>query len=290
MSDQIGVAHVQQFKSNVIMLSQQKGTRLRNAVRTEPDFLTGKSGYFERIGATNMQRRTTRHGDTPLISTPHSRVRVTMDDFEWADLIDQQDRVRMLIDPESPYTQNAVMAAGREMDDIIIGALGGNIVTMDEDDSATSAALPSGQKIAHNSTGFVKVKLIEARKKLLAAEAADPGDTLYCAINAACIEDLLNQTEVTSSDYNSVKALVEGQVDTWLGFKFIHTERLQTDGTNRLIYCWHPNGVGLAVGEDVVTRISERDDKGYSTQVYLRMTMGATRIEDEKVVEIAVVE
>ena len=42
--------------------------------------------------------------------------------------------------------------------------------------------------------------------------------------------------------------------------------------------------------EDIQTKISERADKNYSTQVYLCMTIGATRVEDEKVLEIACTE
>ena len=38
--------------------------------------------------------------------------------------------------------------------------------------------------------------------------------------------------------------------------------------------------------KDVTARISERDDKSYSTQVYYCMSVGATRMEEEKVVQI----
>ena len=116
MSTEITTAFVQQYKDNFILLSQQKGSRLRPWVRDDPDFLKGKAGYFDRIGSTAMQKRTSRHQDTPLISTPHSRRRITMDDFVWADLIDNADRVKLLADPEGPYTTNAVWAAGREFD------------------------------------------------------------------------------------------------------------------------------------------------------------------------------
>ena len=81
------------------MLSQQKGSLLRGVVDVK--VLYGKHAYFERIGAVSAQKRTSRHADTPQIDTPHSRRRVSMVDYEWADLIDSQDRVRTLIDPTS---------------------------------------------------------------------------------------------------------------------------------------------------------------------------------------------
>ena len=85
MSVQITTAFVEQYKSNVFHLAQQKGSRLRDAVRTET--VTGKSHFFERIGAVAAQLRTSRHSDTPRMDTPHSRRKVTMDDYDWADLI-----------------------------------------------------------------------------------------------------------------------------------------------------------------------------------------------------------
>jgi len=94
--------------------------------------------------------------------------------------------------------------------------------------------------------------------------------------------------KITSADYNSVKALVAGQVDTFMGFKFIRTERIAQDGSgDNLALAFTQSAIGLALGRDIQTRISERDDKNYATQVFLSMTIGATRVEDEKVVEIA---
>ena len=90
MSVQITTAFVEQYKSNVFHLAQQKGSRLRDAVRTET--VTGKAHFFERIGATSAQKRTSRHGDTPRMDTPHSRRKVSLDDYDWADLIDQEDK------------------------------------------------------------------------------------------------------------------------------------------------------------------------------------------------------
>ena len=101
MSTQITTAFVEQYKSNVFHLAQQKGSRLRDCVRTET--VTGKAHFFERIGSTAAQKRTSRHSDTPRMDTPHSRRKVTMDDYDWADLIDNEDKVRMLISPQSEY-------------------------------------------------------------------------------------------------------------------------------------------------------------------------------------------
>ena len=278
MSSQITTAMVEQYKSNVLMLAQQKGSKLRGTVRSE--MVTGKNAYFERIGAVDMVDATSRHDDTPQIDTPHSRRRVSLTTSRFADLIDNADKVRTLIDPTSPYAMNAAWAAGRKMDAVIVAALAGNAYAGVA--GATTVALPSAQKVAAASAGLTIAKLRSAREILLGADVdLDMGAT--CIINPAGLTDLLSATEITSSDYNTVKALVQGQVDTFLGFKFV----VSTQVTALKAYCYAKNAAVLAVGSEPVVRISERADKNYSTQVFVEMDIGATRVEDEGVVEIS---
>ena len=209
---------------------------------------------------------------------------VSLTTYEWADLIDDADKVRMLIDPTSSYARAAAAAIGRAMDDTIISALGGTAKTGKE--GTTSTTFPSGQKIAHASGGLTIAKLVSA-KKLLDAQSVDPSIKRYIVVSPEQIEDLLNSTTGTSSDFNTVKALVQGDINTFVGFEFIVSNRLSDDGTSRLCYAWAQDGVKLAVGKDVMARIDERSDKSYSTQVYYCATFGATRMEEDKVVEIA---
>ncbi len=278
MSTQITTAMVEQYKSNVLMLAQQKGSKLRGTVRSE--MVTGKNAYFERIGAVDMVDATSRHDDTPQIDTPHSRRRVSLTTSRFADLIDNADKVRTLIDPTSPYAMNAAWAAGRKMDAVVVAALAGNAYAGVA--GATTVALPSAQKVAAASAGLTIAKLRSAREILLGADVdLDMGAT--CIINPAGLTDLLSATEITSSDYNTVKALVQGQVDTFLGFKFV----VSTQVTALKAYCYAKNAAVLAVGSEPVVRISERADKNYSTQVFVEMDIGATRVEDEGVVEIS---
>ena len=176
-------------------------------------------------------------------------------------------------------------AMGRAMDDSIIAAATGT--SYGGVSGGTSVALPSTQKIVHGSAGLTLAKLIEAKEKLDANDV-DPDEARYMIVTSKQMSNLLNLEKVTSSDYASIKALVQGQIDTYLGFKFLRTERLGLDSnSDRQVLAFCQSGIGLAVGSDVSTRISERADKNYATQVFLSMTIGATRVEDEKVVEIA---
>ena len=114
----------------------------------------------------------------------------------------------------------------------------------------------------------------------------DPSIPRYIAVGPDQIEALLGSTTVTSSDFNTVKALVQGEIDTFMGFRFIVSNRLSKTGDIRSCFAWAEDGLALAVGKDIMARIDERSDKGYATQVYYCMSIGATRMEEEKVVQI----
>ena len=287
MSTEVNKAFAQKFRDTFIHLVQQKGSRLRDFVRVNTD-VVGKYDHFDRIGSTSAQKITSRHSDTPLISTPHSRRRVSMDDYNWADLIDKADKVRMLADPSSDYMKAGVWAMGRQMDDIIIAAMSGNAVSIDEDDASSNVALPAAQKIAVSGTTDMNLTKLRQAKKILDASDVDPDLPRHIVMKSNQFFDLLNDEQITSADYNTVRALVAGEIDTYMGFKFHRSERLATDGSgDTLCLAWIPDGIGLSMGMDVKTEISERSDKNYSTQVYAQMCLGAVRIEDEKVVEIA---
>lgn len=283
MSLQITTAFVEQYRANVMMLAQQKGSRLRNAVRVEP--IIGKNAFFDRLGAVTAQVRTSRHADTPQIDTPHSRRRLSLADYDWADLIDDLDKVRMLNDPTSDYALAGAWAMGRVMDDVIITALNGTASTGVA--GAGSQSLGSDQQIGVSSSGLTISKLLQTKEKFDAADV-DNDTPRWIAVSARQIRDLLNTTEVKSADFNTVKALAQGELNAFMGFTFIQTERLAVDGSSdRLVLAWLQDGLILGMGKEPIARISERDDKNYSVQVYYSQALGAVRMEEVKVVEIA---
>lgn len=286
MSFEITTAFVNQFGANIDLLSQQKDSRFMNKVRMESQ--TGETDFYEQVGATAAIERTSRHSDTPRVDTPHARRAVTMATFEWADLIDQADRVRMLIDPTSTYAKSAMMAMNRSRDDVIIEAALG--VARTGKNGTVNVSLPTSQKVVASATGLTINKLREA-SEIINANDVDPDIRRYLAMSAKQLTDLLATTEITSSDFNTVKALVEGKINEFMGFTFLRTERLTTDGNgDRQVIAWAEDGLLLAQGSNNITRVTERGDKSYSTQVFRSEDFGATRMEEDKVVEIACVE
>lgn len=307
MSFQIETAFVKQYSSNVFHLSQQKGSRLAPFVRKESQ--NSEASFYDRIGSVTAQKKVGRHSDTTYQDTPHSRRRVTLEDFFYADLCDKEDKLRMIMDPKSEYAQAAMWSLGRAMDDVIIEAALGAAYGGKEGGSTVNLA--NANKVAgfdgSTTTGVgLNVQTLRAIKKQFNKNEVEEGE-LYIAMSAEQLDNLLGETEVTSSDFASVKALVQGDVDTFMGFKFIRIERLpqtsapttydETSGVvgsgggtlpagARRCFAWKRDGILLAIASDMKARIDELPGKHYAHQVYASMGIGATRMEEVKVVEV----
>lgn len=312
MSFKVPEHFVKQYSANIMHLSQQKGSRLRRAVRTESH--RGEEAFYDRIGQTTAQKKVSRHSDTPRMDTPHDRRKAMIEDFEWADLVDKQDKLRTLYDPTNPYAVAAMYAMGRAMDDVIIEAATGT--SYSGKNGTTAVILPEPQRIVATDGSAVAGSKLNVNTLRIAKQRFDRNDVdesvkRYLACTSKQIQDLLEDTLVTSSDFNTIRALVNGEINTFMGFEFIRTERLEaTDATiafdtakglvntasgantlaagARKCFAWSGDGILLSIGQDVKSRVSERDDKSYADQVYACMSIGATRMEEEKVVEILV--
>ena len=292
MSTQITTSFVNHYRSNVDFLLQQKGSVLRSYMRNETQ--DAEFDFYDRIGATAAIEVLTRHADTPLVETPHDRRRVHLRDFDWADLIDRKDRIRTLIDPTSPYAQNASFALGRSMDDVIIENMFGTAYTGKTGATSTVHDVTNNRTLVNyvesggsTDSGLTIPKLRNVRQKLVANQN-DKSEPRYIALSAVQMTDLLANSLVQSVDTNEIKALVHGEVDHYMGFKFIEIERLDTtsSGTHRRLPCWVHSGMVFASGMEINAEIGPRRDKRNSTQVYVSGSFGAVRMEENKMYEI----
>ena len=301
MSTQITIAFVDQVSSNILMLSQQKPAKLRVCCRPEP--ITGDDLFVERIGPKDAQPRGARHGATPISDADHTRRKLTVIDYVVpADLIDKPDRLKMLIDPQSAYSQNQAFSLNRQIDDVVIAALGGNAYG-GHTGSTTIAYSAVGECRIINSDGTIVAagtahsgatetaltiaKLLTCKELLDNAEI-DEGRQRYFLTNPHNINQLLNTTEVKSSDYNTVKALAKGDIDTFMGFNFIRSTRLATgaDTAATRSFAFAQDAIVLAVQDEPSVSIDLRPDLLNSTQIYSTLGVGATRVEGPAVVSI----
>ena len=311
MSNQIPTHFVDQFSANVFHLSQQMGSRLQANVRNETQ--RAESAFWDRIGSVAAVKRTGRHQDTPQLDTPHSRRRITLEDYLYADLIDNPDKYRSLNDPANDYVKAAVMAMGRSKDDEIIAAALGNAFGGQK--GGTAVALPNAQKLAASDGATVagvnlNVRTLRKIKKKFDENEVDPSIKRYILVSASQIESLLAEQEITSSDFNTIRALVAGEINEFMGLTFLRIERLPQASaattfdladhsvgagggslpavTSRRCIAWAEDGLMLATAQEVRARLEERADKAYSMQVFVEMGIGATRLEEEKVIEVIV--
>lgn len=300
MSNEITVAFVQQFSNNIILLAQQKGSRLRDKVTVQQ--VTGNAAYFERMGAVEAVLYTSRHSPSPILDTPHSRRMVVTASWIWGEMIDNQDKVRMLIDPQSAYVQQAVHSLGRRCDREIIAAATGNSVSVSSSlpngDNRTNVALPSTQSVGEDvgtANSDLNIEKILAAHKILERNDIDMDEELTLVLNSSAKHALLALEKATSSDYMIRKNLLTGDIDEIAGFKIVRTELITgtADGTDtdpKLCLAFAKSGIGLALGQDIRTEMGKDPAFNFNTRVQAFLDVGAVRVEEEKVVAIECVQ
>lgn len=295
MSFQIPENMVVQYGNNFRLLYQQRQARLRPWCQIEAG-ITGQSKSVERMGGADAYDITSRHTDTKFVEVPHSRRWIDLQDKGWAELIDKLDKIRLLADPSAGYSAMAMAAMNRQTDDIILTAARGNART-----NSGLSVLPSTQKIAVGGTSLTLAKLL-ATKEIMDGNEVDDDQSMamdgqsaneqaarVMVVNSKMLTNLYGTTEIKSIDYNSVKALNNGQIDTFLGFKFVRSERLAKDATATTGYAvaWSRSCMALGIGQEMSASVDKRPDKNNAWQVFADMSIGAARLEDEGVVEIA---
>lgn len=292
MSVNIPTHYVQQYSSNISLLLQQKGSKLRGAVTTGSH--TGKAASpVDQFGSIEMQSVTTRFGDMPRVDAPTDRRWVYPSDYDLPQLIDSFDKLRLITDPSSTYVQNAVMAAGRQFDRLICSAFTGTAKTGEA--GGTSTSFTAGNEV-DVATGGANSKLNVAKlrevKRLMMANFVDfDMEQAFVGITATDHDALLADVQVTSRDFNGGQAVLkDGKITEYMGFGFIHCELIETvlAGTNEVtLPVWVKSGMYLGIWNDMEHSIDVRSDlQGRPWQVYTKLTAGSTRLEEDKVYAI----
>lgn len=292
MPDSITVASVQQYKSNVELLLQQKDSRLAGAVMTQ-SFVGKAASVVEQFGEATAVQRTSRHADTPLLDLSQDKRWVHPADYEWASLIDNQDKLRAIIELTSPYAMAGAAAMNRVKDDVILAAIFGTNYTGENGTSSEtfgtvgSGTYDVGVNVGGTASSINVEKLQNAIRILMTANKGELQEQVFGAISSYEHDALLKQMQIVNKDYGNSAVLVDGKVSKFMGVDFIITERLTVASGNRLIPIWLKSGMCLGMWNDVKAEIGPRADKGYATQVYLAMTLGATRTQLGKQVRVS---
>lgn len=280
------------FSTNVMLLLQQKGSKLRGTM-TEGMYTGKQASPVDQIGKIEMLQVTNRFAPMPRVDATVDRRWVTPSDFDLPQLIDTFDKLRLLTDPESSYTQNAVFAAGRKIDTLALQATTGTAKTGEQ--GATNTSFTAGNEV-DVATGGANSRLNTAKllavKELMRANFVDFDiEEIYCPLTAKDESSLLNEIQIISRDFNGDKPVMnEGKVQRFLGINFVYCELTEATmaGTNEVtVPVWVKSGMHIGFWNDVQTEISRRNDlRGIPWQSYVTGTFGATRLEENKVYSI----
>ncbi len=285
MSTEITTAMIRSYRDGIMLDAQQMFARLRGRVRSE--MVKGEQYFWDKVGKTGMTKRAARHQDTVITDTPHSRRMLVTDTYDVADFIDRRDLVRVLNDPGSAYAQSMAAAAGRTIDQVIIDAFFASADT--GKNGTTPVPFPtSTHQVIAVGTALATSQVIQA-KKILDEFENNPAVRRHACVKAAQFEDLLSETgaSVANNDYNTVKALVRGEVNTWVGFDWERSELLATNGSSEVeAPFWSEDAMVLGIGYDIETAVETRADKNGATQIRLSMDIGASRDNEDGVVRV----
>lgn len=292
MSVNIPTHYVQQYSTNIALLLQQQGSKLRDAVSVG-SYVGKQSSPVDQIGKVEMQTVTSRFAPMNRVDAPTDRRWVIPQDFDLPQLIDSFDKLRLITDPESAYVRNAVLAAGRKMDQVICSAFIGTAKTGETGSTNTSFTANNEVDVAVGGANsrLNVAKLREVKRLMMANHVDFDLEEAYVGITAADHDALLGEIQVVSSDFNGgMPVLRDGRIMEFMGFRFIHCELIETAlaGTNEVtLPVWVKSGMHLGMWNDIQNSISMRHDlQGEPWQVYTQMTVGATRLEENKVYAI----
>lgn len=278
MAQSISNAFVAQFDAEVKQ-AYQGNMRLGGTVRTKTG-VVGSTHRFPKLGKGLAQPRIPQTDVTPM-NVAHSNVTATLQDYEAPEYSDILDLQKINFDERRELVQAVSGAMGRRMDQIVIDAL---------DLGANSTQV--GTDIGGTASGMNTAKARRA-KRLMDANGVPSGDR-YMVHSAYALEQMLGETDVSSSDYNSIKALVNGDLDTWLGFKWIMIEDrveggLPLSSNIRKNFAFHKQALGLAIGQDMKTMIDWIAEKT-SWLTNGIFSAGAIAIDDEGIYEVLTTE
>lgn len=293
MNNTITAAYVQQFHDSFVDDASQKESRLEKTI-TSRGTITGSSFTANDMGTVEMKQVTDRYGKTELTVPDAGTRQALMADYDLAIPVDQYDIPKLLANPQGTYLKKTVDAANRKKDAVIFAALLGSALRKTSDTGAfsntTLASYASGQQvIAHGGTGFTKAKIIQAKSLFRKNEAdKENGEELFIAYNSEMMQDILSDGTLTTADNMAVKMLVDGDVATkWLGFTWVPYEAITLSGSTYTTAAWTKTSLHLGMGFNTQTDIGPRRDLRNLTQIYTNISLGAVRVNEQKVVSIS---
>lgn len=280
MSNSLPSAAIASFDAQVKHAYQGSGM-IRPTVTLRTG-IVGSTHRFPKMGKGTATVRVPQSDVTPM-NVAHTNQTATMEDWNAAEYTDIFNQAAVNFDEKSELAKTIAMATGRREDQLVIDAL-----------EASSTTLTVSDDIGGTNTGLNTAKMRRA-KRLLDQSGAERGrGTRAFLVSAEGLEQLLGTTDATSSDYNVVKALYDGEIQYWLGFEIVLIEDRTEGGltkvsTARSLFGYCKSAIGLAVGIDFRTEVNYIPQKT-SWLANGLFKAGAVAIDALGIVEVTTVE
>lgn len=289
MSISADISHIKMFGDQFRILSQQMESVFESMVRKQIN--QSRIDYFERLGQVAMQAKVGKHSKSVRTDVDHSRVQVTKKDY-YVDLrIDKSDDIRSKLDPSGDYMRLALASAKRTKDDIIYRACVDDLVLVASDFSTSTETLSAGQTVSKDvgaSNSDLNLEKILRVLRIYESNFA-ASDSRVMQMDSRAKEALMQIQKATSADYQNIKALTSGQINTFYGFeiaKYEVTDGAGTPGDPRILVTFNKDAIGMSLCADVETRVAELPEDHFDKMIHTSMSVGATRLEDSGVVLI----
>ena len=289
MAETVDVAFIRGYSAEIIRQYAASEDKVRDSVTVKSN-VTGKSFDWERLGSSDLQTITTRHQPVIVLAPTHSVRRVTFTDKGGSLLLDRTDEVKMLIQPKNDYARNHADAFKRFINDTVIDVAVAAATAVDGADATSSVAIGAGQQIAAGGVGLTFEKVLQSSRILNTNNVPLSGRTFL--ISPQALEDLLQETEVTSSDFSQLMALKSGTMTgPYMGFTWIMTTQLNISSTTRTCLAYHKEAIGLAIPMELEVHIDRRVDLAAQPwQATAIASAGAVRLQEEGVVQVDITE
>jgi hypothetical protein len=279
MSKSLNVAAIASFDADVKHAFQDKA-KLRETVRIKTG-VVGSTHRFPKLGAGIATKRVKQTDVVPM-NLQHSNATATLEDWNAAEYTDVFDESKTNISERQELAASIAKAIGRREDQLIIDAL-----------EATATTLTVAASVGGAATDL-NVDKLRRIGRLLGENGVDEDEEVTFVGSHFGKEALLGQTEITSADYNSVRALTNGEVNTFLNmmFKWIASRAeggLDKTGNDRTNFAYAKSAVGHAIGMDQRMEVNYIPTKT-SWLANMLFSAGSTEIDAGGVVEVTTTE
>ena len=283
MADTQNVIYAQAYGRNILQLAQQKYSKLYNMVYRKTG-VQGKTFFQDQIDEWAMSAKAGRNVQTPNNDPALARRMGTLIDYHDARLLDRGDELRTISDPRSAYTIAAAASIGRKIDDVILAALVGTAYY-----GETGSSSVTHSNVVAATQGYIYLNtLTEVKKKFDDADVE--AEDRFFVVTPTALSNMLQQTTMTNADYSAVKALVNGEINSFMGFNFIVSTRVASIVGGNVVagsytgIAFQKYGLCMAELSQPFVRTDERNDLSYSWQIYYELNIGAVRLEEARVV------